>query len=662
MSLDKLFAKPEINTDWATPNMLEEVKLHLQNFEGRREILRKGYSENLQFAIGWIIHRMDSAKVAAILNSLYADDEYLAVIVGKLAIRLEMGGLPVTSFYYEEIKSDAAYQIITTMLDLSHIRFQDKLTQERDEDTGKVIWKTQRLLTFGKYVDLSESMYVKGIHEQPGTVMQKRFKVRAGGKALKLNADEKNYLKASSSVALRIIDIDPEEVRRYLIESEWYQSALKDPKETSRRGIDSIILNDIVRQQVEKFKLLQQLDHFYLSMWMDYRTRLYYDLTEMGFNPHGKTFETSLFELAEPEIINEEGADALMYSAVCIIDGRTPHHTAIENYLADPEHYIAALQKDKGDQGKNLYNARLAQALVDYTDGTPSHFLASEDATNGGLQHGGIGFKSEKMMIASNVGGSDHQEDSHGWLQQKLGLLTRDDAKAIHQPLLHGSTLKTISLMIDMDMEATRFLLEEAYGKEVFNIAAIAEWGVAVATNENPSLVWKTRDNFRAQSVAYTESVPIDVYALTHSTVKKYSQTRLHKEMPIFKDAKGQPVYGMVGEDKTQGKLNKLRGLYANITHSIDATALRQVGRALHDKGTGGMFKHDNFLTHPNHVSTVRKAYKAALLEEFDDCGYQAAIDDIVDAFDGSKPIKPQLFMGTATKDLIEKSHYFLSA
>lgn len=61
---------------------------------------------------------------------------------------------------------------------------------------------------------------------------------------------------------------------------------------------------------------------------------------------------------------------------------------------------------------------------------------------------------------------------------------------------------------------ATRQMLEDAYGASVFNIAKIADWGVSIANNANTSLLWKTRDGLFAQSIAYVESVPMNLNVL----------------------------------------------------------------------------------------------------------------------------------------------------
>ena len=396
---------------------------------------------------------------------------------------------------------------------------------------------------------------------------------------------------------------------------------------------------------------------------MDYRTRLYYETAEMLFSPHGKQFETSLYELAYPELINAEGFDALAYSAATLIDGRLPHSTAISRFNATPGYYLEQLRADHGDMGDNLYCSRLAQAIEDYYNQIPSHFLLGEDATNGGLQHGGIGFKSAKMMLSSNVGGSSKQEDSHTDLQTALGLATRDEAKPINTQLLHGQSISVTAKALGMTTAAAKQYLANAYGNEFFNIEAIADWGTSIVNNENTTLCWTTSDGFKAQSIAYTQSVPLTLYSLSTSAVAGYVQTKVHKDMPLLLDRKGQPIYGNVKDDTSFGKSNKLRGLYANITHSIDATGLRTVMRSTFQTPTkGGVWKHDNFLVHPNNMSTVRHAYKAALLAEFDHQSYDSAMDQIIENFIGTKPPRPTLIKGQGTREMIEASHYFLAS
>jgi len=646
-----IFTKTTTTTTWITTSDIENAKANLLMSAKVIELLDNKADAQHEYAFRQFIE-MDSEQLVGTLNKMFALEEHLQVVVGQLAYKLTIrANVKFNQFHNAMIAPIVAFNVLNSLSEIGVIQSQTKVIAEVCEETGKKTWRNQTFLSFGHRQAVND-MYVPGIHTEP-TLVQKKTKVRPGGKSLKLNSAEKQFLLSAGSTAMRMIDIDPKQLTVYMKQSPWYAKVL-----SGEVNMDKIIANELIRKQVAKFTAVQALDKFYLSMWMDYRTRLYYDLKELGFNPHGKTFETSLFELAEPRYITKSGFNSMAYSAVTIIDGRMAHHTAIELFLANEQHYLDALCTPSDDMGKDLYNSRLATAIGHYHSETPSHFLLGEDATNGGLQHGGIGFKEAKMMIPSNVGGASTQQDSHGNLQQLLGLATRQEAKDIHQPLLHGSSLTTVAKVMGKSVTDTKAMLSEAYGNSVFNIPAIADWGTQVVDNFNTSLQWTTVDGFKAQSIAYTESVPLTLYAMSSSNKSGYTQIKIHRDMPLIQDRKGNPIYGAVDTDKSMGKANKLRGLYANITHSIDAAGLRSVVRAVGD--LGGLWKHDNFLVHPNDMEIVREGYKQALLVEFDASLYESAIDQIASKVTVSI-LKPELTIGTASIELVEQSKYFLA-
>lgn len=651
-----LFTQTETTTTWITASDIENAKANLLMSAKVIELMDNKADKYHEYAFRQFIE-MDANRLASSLNRMSAFDEHLQVIVGQLAYKLSVrSNREFTQFHNHMIAPICAFNIINSLIEINVIQSQVKAIKEVDEDTGKTTWRNQTLVSFGHRAQTND-MYIQGLHLEP-TLVQKKTKVRPGGKSIKLNGAEKAFLKSASNTKLRLIDIDPKEVVKYMKQSPWYLKVL-----SGEVNMDKIIADDLIRRQVAKFTEMQKLESFNLSMWMDYRTRLYYELKELGFNPHGKTFETSLYELAEPRFITKGGYEDLAYSAATIIDGRMAHYIALEKFQADEAYYLDALRTESDDMGKDLYNSRLAQAIEDYHSETPSHFLLGEDATNGGLQHGGIGFKESKMMIPANVGGSAHQEDSHGNLQKLLNLPTRQDAKDVHQPLLHGSSLKTVAKVIGKTLAETKNMLVEAYGNSVMNIPAIAEWGTAVVDNYQTSLMWNTVDGFKAQSIAYTESVPLILYAMSSSNKSGYTQITIHRDMPLIQDAKGQPIYGSVGEDKSQGKSNKLRGLYANGTHSIDATGLRTVMRDGEKSGEcqiDGIWKHDNFLVHPNDMAAVRAAYKKALIVEHEESLYDSMLQQIANNCK-TKPMVPTLIKGNAPVEMIEESHYFLA-
>ena len=610
---------------------------------------------NLRHAIE-ALRAYNPDKLLHTLNSLAAERDYYAVIIGKLSERLDLPNFPTNKqFDLNLVRIYMAAQILSTMIDLKYINLTEKLEFIMNEDSGKGEWKTQQLLSFGNTIK-SNPMNISGISMTPGKVNQKEYKVQAGGKARKLNKAEKELLSLASSFKLRLVTIPLDILETYMKVSPWYINVL-----AGKVRMDKIQADELVYEALEKYSRLSSLDGFYLPMWMDYRTRLYYDFTEMGMNPHGKHFETSLYEAADSYMITD--INEYLYSAVSIIDGRMPHHKAIDLFNANSSHYLASLRQPISDTpsvdelGEWLYNSRLADAIDAYYAGNETHFLLSEDCTNGGLQHGGIGFHSPEMMIPANVGGAPEQLDSHGMLQAKLGLKSRDTAKDIHQPLLHGSSMNTLASVLGTSVREAEDFIVKAYGHSVLNIEKIADWGVAVSTNQNTSLLWKTRDGFNAQSISYVETVPLTIKFIADRNAQGWGQILLHKDMPLLKSVRGELVYGGSKGNGITGGTVKNRGLYANITHSVDATALRDIVRATNGRG---LWKHDNFLV-PGLMTLVRQTYRQSLLAEYDFKAYDSAMDDILSNYVGDAPSKPTLIYGDASKDMIINSHYYLA-
>jgi hypothetical protein len=676
--VQECFQQPKYETQWFTTEHLVQVKLHLDTVISKSEWLDKQHIRDVQILDKAIKNLLDydNEKLRKILNSVDADRTHYGIVVGKIMERLNIEGEnTMEEFYKYEIKAYTAYQLVSTLVELNIIHLRSEFKFEVNEHTGIPEAKQIQYISFGKPKETNE-MYVKGISLEPGIVNQKRYQVKSGGKSRKLGKAEKEILSLASSFPLRFVDIELEELELYMKSSPWYMKVLKGEIE----NFDKLIADDLVENALRKYSRLKTLDKFFLQMWLDYRTRLYYDLVQMGFSPHGKSFETYLFEAAEPYRIQE--IEEYQYSAVVLVEGRMAHHVAVEKFEANPEYYLNALRTKPeclaemlttnstekeikayvSAMGDHLYGRRLADAIDSYYNGTETHFLLGEDATNGGLQHGGLAFHSKNMMEGGNVGGLPDQVDSHDNLRQLLDLSERQAAKDIHQPLLHGSAMKTIAEVMEKSVREAEELLQTAYGEEVFNIKTIADWGVAYGTNHNTSLMWKTRDGLFAQSIAYVEAVPLKLKALTTNNKQGYSQLLIHKDMPMLRARNGENVYGSRRkQDKTLlGGSVKNRGLYANITHSIDATGLRNVIRAMHKLGKGGLWKHDNFLV-PGGMKTVRAAYKEALIEEFKLNHYEAALSQIIDAYTGAKPPMPQLSIGEATEDMVINSHYYLA-
>ena len=370
--------KPAIKEDFLTAQDIAEIGSYFTIGNQVQAWMNKANIDpNLKLAIEALrVYNPD--KLLHTLNTLSAERDYFAVIVGKLSDRLTMPTFPTSRvFDLSLVRIYMAGQIISTMIDLKYINLTEKLEFVQDEDTGKSEWKTQQLLTFGK--ETKQSLFrVSGIATTPGVVLQKEYKVQAGGKARKLSKVEKELLSTASSFKLRLIDIPLDILELYMKASPWYTNVL-----AGKVKMDKIQADELIYEQIEKYNRVASLDGFYLPMWLDYRTRMYYELAEMGFNPHGKLFETSLYEAAEPYMI--EDIEDYLYSAVVLIDDRMPHKEAIDKFLANKEHYLSELRKPVSDApsvdelGEWLYNTRLADAIESYYNGEETHFLLAED-------------------------------------------------------------------------------------------------------------------------------------------------------------------------------------------------------------------------------------------------------------------------------------------
>ncbi len=613
----------------------------------------------------FLANKLNNTAILADLNKLSTDgEEYLSSIIGKLDKKLSLPKLNLGASDYELAKVTLAGTVLKVLCELQLIDYRKENIKEINEDTGKVTWKVRELVRFGTPPEV-DPMFIKGVHAEPGVVLQKQTKVQVGGKANKLTGKEKLFLKSAASLPLRLVQTTTREwFIKYLHQTEWAM-AVKAPQEGKHKSKeDPILMAARIETIVDHIMVVQAMPTVYLSMWMDYRTRLYYDLTLAGINPQGKTGEYGQWEAATAELITNP--HPYYYSAVVLVeDKRFTHAQASTMFLANPDYYLDKLSATTDDMDQDFYNQRLAQAIRDFDSATPSHFLLGEDVTNGGLQNGGAGFKSSTMLEWANMGGLDEVLDSHQHVADTFGLTRKEAKDDIQQGLLHGQAIATIAKNIGMSpKEATDFIVK-TYGREVLSINQFAKWCSDIVTNDDTTLLFTTLDGFKAQSTSYVESVPLKLYLLSTTESVGYSQTTVHKDMPIKLTRKGDLIYGSVTIDgktnKSMGGKVKLMGGFANVTHSADATALRAIVRMLAQSGRASLFKHDNFFAHGNYMEDIRASYKAKFLELFDYSVYESAAAEMAHNHSQSVPL-PELIIGNADRSIIEKSQYFLSA
>ncbi len=609
--------------------------------------------------------------VTKALNSLQPETRILEqALQGKLIERLDFTITGETSpVRLLEAKASLAGSMIRALEQLGLLTRNEEFIKELNSITNEYMYYTYIYYAFGKVPTKEVQGLPIGLHLEPGVVLQKRIRPKPGGKALKLNSKEKGLLKDLASQGLRLVKTSREELLEFFFASKRYVLAVEGAKTKGYRGEDPIVLKAQIHKSVNEILELQTLNVIYLSQWYDYRTRLYYYLTLWGINPHGTGFETHQWELAEGETILPEAIGVYYYSAASLVDGiRYTHEEAITKFLANPEYYLISLEDPTRDISERGYFRGLAKAIRGYETGEISHFIIFEDCTNSGGQNAAIDFHSLPMAEWTNLGGLTTVMDIHSRIQNIAGLETRKEAKEkISQGLFHGAAIETISENLGMSVPEADKILTAALGKEYRNIAAIASYGSLLVNTNRPSVGWITKDGHRSQHCAYIQSVPIKSFGFDK---KGYFNVNVIKDIPFVTDAKGHSIYGpvkvvneegVVSYDNSLGGEVKIRGLYANGVHPVEATNLREgFLRPMVALGKGSINKHDNYGCHGNYIIPVARA---GIKREMADNFSYRPLQKMMLQLKAAAPEVPQpvLLEGELTLQHIESSKYFLS-
>lgn len=417
---------------------------------------------------------------------------------------------------------------------------------------------------------------------------------------------------------------------------------------------------------------LKDRGDFSLTAYPDSRLRLYYSANVLiGARPQGKLWETLAIDRAEPKLLDNSAIKHIKHIIMTTLHGKMSVIQAEERFTGDD--HLAAHSADPfavelpdvpftGNEGKyraaeaefgeRILLNKCAEALFMAESGTPCPYLFGKDLTNSGLIMAGNSFRSRKMLEGANCMGSTEVKDSHmqfGTAHGVAGVLSRIQIKDIHTPLLHGSSVYTIAEKLKFYVDDPESVTEqkvmehnvEAYGHEVNNIEQIAAFGYQVVNNYVNKLTWSLPDGEKAQHESVMEHTPFKVYAV--STRKKgssYHAYNLVQTMPLAVDHQGRNAY-----DSALGVNVKRRGLFANITHSIDAYALRCIVFALLEKGEVFLLKHDDYMMSPDMFDLIIEELQEVFNTLQQNNLYQSALDQIGAALDVEAP---QLMVGDA--------------
>lgn len=582
--------------------------------------------------------------------------------VGKLRYKLKP--LPLdqsfSDFEHDRAKLLAAASITRYLIDQGLIKARDQVDKEYT-DHGVVFRKHTYLLFNGS----QEKLLLKGLEVESGVVNQKNIGV------WKLPAAIKDFLGDISSMQFKLSDVANYELimKGYSLKSDWGRkkdkhgrSLQEDPIVRKKRykGMAECITGDVSR-----------LPCFYLPMKFDGRGRLCYEFQLEGMRPQGKLWETLMIDRANPKVLSESAKDHLRHIIYVNLHGRVSLQKAVDNISFEDLQKCRSADPMKAeteaDFGEAILLNKAVKALDDAKLGRPCSYMFGKDLTNSGLIMAAANFNSPEMMLAANLTAVGTVMDSHTEFGKNYDLkLSRKDIKQIHMGLMHGETVGSIasklSEVLDKDVTPEEVMAynKSAYGMAVHNIETVADWGTKVVSNKQHQVSWRMPDGFLASHKAVMVGVPLMVYAPSAQHKEGYTGYQLESDMPLV-TVNGFPIYNSKTEFK--GKSHpvqvKNRGLYANITHSLDSYLLREVVRELVKLDEPFLLKHDDYMVSPDMYDTIVKVSQKVLTGFNENNMYQVAMEAIAAHAEFPIPV-PTLIRGDADVDLSAAVNYLM--
>lgn len=532
------------------------------------------------------------------LKMLGKEEMLFPELVGKIAVRLPTNNTHRFPFMREKHKLIEAGNMLEKFIEQGDVILRKETTHE--DGKFKTLNRVRIIGGKNKPKDLS-----KGFEDIPGVIYQKSVR------NYRLKSEDKDVLSRASSIKFFRSEFATEEML------EAIQGLVPVDKKTME-------LQWKRKARYEEYRgIVTGMNSFHLPMKYDGRGRMYYEGASLeGFRPHGKAYESFLFELEAREL-TEQGLE-----------------------VTSNLHYKEGLLKD-------LRTKQITKAVNTGITG----MTVECDITNSGLLIAGILFRSKEMLKANNGYGLPEKVDSHKAVADVVGI-SREDAKGIQVQFLHGASLKSMANNLTEATDKTyteedmASFMGNVYGNAIYNINNIAQYGIEVMSNIRSQCSWTMPDGFRAVHRAYTTSVPLELQL-------KHRKVRLFSEMPLLLDGTGSPVYDQNSHGakpatgSSEGTCTKIMGLYANIIHSIDSWVMREVIRS----GIQLLCKHDAFFVHPNDVELLRDTLKSIYsdLYDFD------LMKNILRQIEGQTGVKaPELFYGDA-ENRIKSSEHFLT-
>jgi hypothetical protein len=509
---------------------------------------------------------------------------------------------------------------------------------------------------------------MKGMHFKPGQSYQKECE------GFKLKREHKQLLKRLASIPFQTSDMATHEVimKGYTLKEDW-------DKRVDSKGKR---LKEHHASKVERFTsyadIIESLagQVFYLELKYSSSGRMFYKYQLEGMRSQGKLWETQMVDSAIPYDLTVDQELALKHHIYCGLTESRVTPDEVSDYWDDVMinealsiDIMAATDQD--DYGDKIVLRKAALALTAAMKGVPTKYMFGWDFTTSGLIVAGTSFHSEEMMLASNMHTESNVYDAHTKFNEMMNLgLTRKEAKKIHQPLLHGGTLNGLLAKVhevteseELTMEQMKSKLYDAYGSCVDNIIDIADWGTQVVCSNETKVHWTLPDGFKATHKTYFESVHNKITVVSCNPKHKgFTGHTIIKDMPYCTNNMGIPL-PLKSICKNTGDIIpavvKIRGLYANVTHSLDAYVLRHIAVAVMDEGMPIMLKHDDFIVHPSSYETVMSTAQFAFGKLYNTNHYQMALNQIAQHSVQRGCTAPDLLVGSA-KDVTKEATAFL--
>jgi hypothetical protein len=519
--------------------------------------------------------------------------------------------------------------------------------------------KEHHYMTFTK-TNFKDKLH--GVMTEPGVVLQKSIgglkPVKAQKDFLKLLADQPFMVHSELSSAVLN--------KFYTLKDDWDKS--HDKNGNKIKWVGAFKRKHYKEMAVEVMELQDCI--YYLAFKYDHRLRVGPEGNRLeGINAHGKTFETLQHcSAAKHSLVDTMGVlKQQLYSARETRAGIFESSWLLEDNHFTPVTEDVVLASTSQKEMANLWVAKKALESIE-------HLQAGEDCGNlfgwdftfsGGIM-AGLLFKSPEFLQSGNLYGSDVITDAHARFGELFGIqLDRDTVKSMQQPVMHGGHISGLVNTItehgyDMTEDQVHSSLVRVYGESVVNIDAIAQWGATIACSEYSTMRWTMPDGMIASHKAYQSGVAVENYVASASHKAGYSHTIELTELPYETTRTGKPLYAkeMTIGNTTHKVVTHLRGLFADILHSVDAYVLRRIVQAIRATGMPILVKHDNFYIHPSSypllMATAKEVFKELLASNI--------LSDILNeiaAHSHVSAVAPEIIYGEA-EDRIDASHLFL--